>query len=65
MWLRQSALAYLVLVNIDYQPEPLLKTSADQWLLAFNRSGSTTSGEVIMQGKVAGATRTSSGSYTM
>ena len=58
MWLQQSASAYLVLVNIYHQPEPLPQTLADQWLLTSRRSGSTTSGEVNMQGKIAGATLT-------
>ena len=70
VWLRQYAPAYLVLVNIffvniEYQPEKLPQTSADQWLLASSRSGCTTSRGVNTQGKIAGATPTSSGSYTM
>ena len=68
VWLRQSALAYLVLVNIEYQPEPLPHTLADQWLLASSttsRSGSTISWGINMQGNIAGATPTSRGSYNM
>ena len=52
VWLRQYAPAYLVLVNIffvniEYQPEKLPQTSADQWLLASSRSksGSKYAGE--------------------
>ena len=65
VWLWQSAPAYLALVNIDYQREPLSQTSAGQWLLASSRSGSTLSGEVYMQVKIAGAKNTSRGSCTM
>ena len=47
VWLRQSAPAYLVLVNIQYQLEPLSQTSTFCCILASSRSGSTYLGEII------------------